>query len=150
MQELSNEDKLFLSPMRKNDREKILFLCIGNTCRSIIASSIFASKYSGYDIYSAGVRVKKDTISKETETVLEVNGLEPIKTKPTDLSEIKHIRFDRTIILDSDIFEEGLLKTNFYHIASIEDPEGKDLDFYQKTFKEIEEYIDSIKAFSNK
>lgn len=141
---LTNEDRLFYSPMQKKDREKILFLCLGNTCRSIIAEAVFSDKYKQHEVYSAGTQADGSPISENAKTVLEEYGLSPKKEASTHVSDYEDMRFDRVIILDETIKDKAGLRSDRTYRKPVEDPYGCDILKYKKTLLEIKDVIDGI------
>ena len=63
-----SEDELFASPV---STYKILVLCVGNTCRSIMYHSILKEQNRpNIEVFSAGFKAKKDSISEFTNQIL--------------------------------------------------------------------------------
>lgn len=138
----NSEDKLFYSPMNKNNPEKILFLCIGNTCRSIIAEGLLSSKGKGsYEIYSAGIISKCEPISLFAKQVLEEEGMSALKEKSCHIEEYKDIRFDKIIILDKIIENKGGMRSNFTFLRHVEDPYTLSLEHYREAKNSIEKIL---------
>ena len=144
MNDMSNEDKLFFSLMKEPEIQRILFVCKGNTCRSIIAEAILKEKKSKYEIYSVGIQAKGKAISKNTEKVLFENNLYATKKYAEHIDNVKNIRFNRVLILDDDIEIDQNIKRNFTHKRMVKDPYGKNIEEYREVFKEIKEILETI------
>jgi len=148
MEHISNEDRLFFSLMKEPEIQKILIVCHGNTCRSIIAEAILLKNKPKYEIYSVGTKAKGEEISKNTKKVLFENNLYSTKKYAEHIDKIKNIRFNRVLILDDDIEINQNIKRNFTHKRMVQDPYGKELEVYRKVFQEIKEILENIPNMS--
>jgi protein-tyrosine-phosphatase len=128
----------------------ILFVCLGNTCRSPMAEAI-AKKLFGSSacITSAGIAPYFEGAVPETvKTVKACFGVDIMSHKTKDLETVKLSKFDLIIAMDYYVFEritvcnpslnDRLLKWD------IEDPYGKDMDAYTKCAKRIEQYVRAL------
>ena len=73
---------------------KVLVLCTGNSCRSIMAEAILNA--NGIDAYSSGVKPTKK-VNPNAKRVLEENGIWKDSYHSKDLKEVIDIDFDLVI-----------------------------------------------------
>jgi protein-tyrosine-phosphatase len=118
---------------------RVLFLCIGNSCRSPMAESIAMRDAADlFDATSAGL-TPLGVVQKLTLETLQNNGY------PTDGLYSKPILTDEWAAADLVINMSGYAKERTFPSAEwpkiedwdIEDPYGSDPDAYQRTFEDI-------------
>lgn len=139
--------------------KKVLYVCFGNTCRSVMAhkysEKIFPANLS---ISSAGLFVNKENeVPQEVLKVLSKEGIENFKHEPVQLS-IKEVE-ENDLILCMTSRQTDIMKGFFpqhqdkiFHISEfaglgqvdIIDPWGKSEDFYILTFKTIKSFVRSV------
>jgi protein-tyrosine-phosphatase len=129
--------------------KKMLIICIGNTCRSILFHSIIHSfsnkKFLNYDFYSCGVSVESSFVSSNTSLVLINNNIDIIKFRPQPITDFFDVYFDDIIILDNTISLPSQIQFKNFFYFNIDDPFDKDLQEYQKTFDTLFHLILSFK-----
>lgn len=134
-----NEDLLFDSEVITY---KVLIVCLGNTCRSIIYHSLLSNlNKANYEIFSAGINSKNEEISEFTKKVLNENNIPIVKEKSNNIKEYKDISFDKIIVLDKTIKASDLMKTKIIIYDLYDDPHNKNYNDYQNVFNIIEENI---------
>lgn len=73
--------------MKREGKKKVLFVCIHNTCRSVIAETIFNSMAKKCRAESAGIE-KAEKIDETAVRLLKEKGFEVTKNKPRTLNEV--------------------------------------------------------------
>lgn len=130
-------------------KENILFVCVGNTCRSIMIHSLYENiEGNNVSVFSAGIKAKRKEVSKNAKEILRMEGV----TLSKDISE--HVKdmdnglvYDKLVILDRDIKIsqiEGIVYRKLYRL-DIEDPYDKDLDEYGKVYQKLKEELNTLK-----
>lgn len=78
------------------DRKRVLFICVGNTTRSLMAEAILRSRAGDrYDVASAGVRpsaVPEQTLQVLAEAGIDTNGLHNLAIRLLDNSPRQALR----------------------------------------------------------
>jgi arsenate reductase len=114
---------------------RVLILCTGNSCRSIIAEAVL--KAEGIDAMSAGSN-PSGRVNPNAKRVLEENGIwGEFYSKSID--EVKDIDFDLVVTVCDNAKEKCPVfpkKTKTIHIP-FEDPDGKRYEEFVKTYSEI-------------
>ncbi len=121
--------------------KKVLFVCIRNTARSIIAEAIFNSMSKNHKAESAGIE-RAEKIDEKVKEILEKRGL-IVKDKPKSLKDVDLGDYDSIITVCEEslcivLSHKRLLKWN------IEDPVGKSEEVYERVFMEIEERVKEL------
>jgi len=129
--------------------KKVLILCTGNSCRSIIAEALINAKLDRVEAKSAGVNPKGE-VNKLAKKVLKENRIWNDKYYSKDINEVINEDFDLVVTVCDNaketcpVFPKPVTKI---HIG-FKDPDGKDYKEFQKTYKEIEEkLLPKIKKF---
>jgi arsenate reductase (thioredoxin) len=118
--------------------KKILVLCTGNSCRSIIAEAIINAHVKDVKAYSAGVRAS-GVVNPNAKAVLQKDDIWRDEYHSKTIKEIEDIDFDLVITVCDNakescpIFEK---KAKVIHVG-FEDPDGKEYAEFVKTFDEI-------------
>lgn len=129
---------------------KILFVCIGNTCRSVLAEHIAKEKYrnSGIEFYSAGVEAENKPVQKETVEVIRLKFKKDISFQISKkFSEFSLDEFNYIVVLDKEkykyLLRTGRGKGKLY-CKHVDDPYGNNLASYMQAYDEITEIIDKF------
>lgn len=136
-------------------KKKILFVCVGNTCRSPMAAAYCNFKFDCIEADSAGISTCGSDMHKNSKKALallgfDVSSLSPHVSRPVTTELIENA--DLVVCVDSDI--SSLLK--FYYPASkdkilrfspaIPDPYGGTAEVYASCLTLMAEQIDKLVA----
>lgn len=127
-------------PSRKN--KKVLVMCTGNSCRSIIGEALINAKLNGVKAYSCGVN-PSGKVNPNAKKVLELNNIWDDSYYSKHLDEVIDIEFDLVVTVcdhaneTCPMFPKAVKKIH----VSFEDPDGKEFEAFLATYKEIEEIL---------
>ena len=119
--------------------KKVLILCTGNSCRSIIAEALVNAKLEGVEAYSAGVRASKK-VNVYAKRVLEEEGIWRDEYHSKTLDEVMNLDFDLVVTVcdhaheTCPMFPRPIRKIH----VGFSDPDGKDYGAFIFTCKAIE------------
>ena len=122
--------------------KKVLVLCTGNSCRSIIAEALINSKLNGIKAYSSGVS-PSGKVNLNAKKVLQNNSIWSEKYHSKKLDTLDGIEFDLVVTVcdhaneTCPVFPKSVKKI---HIGFI-DPDGKEFDLFEKTYADIEKKL---------
>jgi len=119
---------------------KVLVLCTGNSCRSIIAEAILNA--NGIEAYSSGV-APSGKVNPNAKRVLEENGIWKDCYYSKSLDKVMDIDFDLVVTVCDNAQESCPTfpkKIETIHIP-FEDPDGKEYEEFVKTYKKIEDKL---------
>ena len=122
--------------------KKVLVMCTGNSCRSIIGEALINAKLDGVQAYSCGV-APSGKVNQNAKRVLEENSIWNDKYYSKHLDEVIDIDFDLVVTVCSNANETRPLfprPVNKIHVG-FEDPDGKKYEAFIDTYKEIEEIL---------
>lgn len=117
---------------------KVLILCTGNSCRSIIAEALINKHLNNVIAYSAGVKA----IGKVNSRAIEVLKQEDAWSDDyfsKNLDKVIDINFDLVVTVCSNSNDNCPIfpkKTEVIHVG-FEDPDGKEFRAFEETLKEI-------------
>ena len=117
---------------------KVLILCTGNSCRSIIAEALINKYLNNVIAYSAGVHATGKVNNNAIKVLKEEDAWKDEYFSKT-LDKIMDINFDLVVTVCSNADEHCPTfprKTEVIHVG-FEDPDGKELSAFEDTFKEI-------------
>jgi len=122
--------------------KKVLVLCTGNSCRSIIAEALINSKLEGISAHSSGVK-PSGKVNQNAKSILEQHGIWDETYHSKTLDTLKDIDFD-VVVTVCDHAQETCPTfpdtTSLIHV-SFEDPDGKDYKAFEQTYQEIKERL---------
>ena len=122
--------------------KKILIMCTGNSCRSIIAEALINAKLDGVEAKSCGVN-PSGKVNENAKKVLIQNGIWSDSYYSKDLDEVIDEDFNLVVTV-CDHAKESC--PNFpkpipkIHEGFL-DPDGKAFKEFEKTYKEIEKVL---------
>ncbi|MBW6489043.1 arsenate reductase ArsC [Sulfurimonas sp.] len=118
--------------------KKVLVLCTGNSCRSIIAEALINRYIDGVSAQSAGVRASA-RVNPFAKKVLETNGAWRDEYHSKTLEEVLHVDFDLVVTVCDNAKESCPIfpkQTKVIHVGFV-DPDGKEYEEFVKTYNEI-------------
>ena len=118
--------------------KKVLILCTGNSCRSIIAEAVLNKYVDGVDAYSSGVKAS-GKVNENAKKVLLDDGswLDSYNSKTLD--KVINIEFDLVVTVCDNAKESCPVfpkNTRIIHVG-YEDPDKKNYSAFEKTLKLI-------------
>ncbi len=119
--------------------KKVLILCTGNSCRSIIAEALVNAKLEGITAYSAGVRAS-GKVNAYAKKVLEEEGIWKDSYHSKALDEVINLDFDLVVTVCDHAHESCPMfprPTKKIHVG-FSDPDGKDYGAFILTYQAIE------------
>lgn len=125
----------------KRERTKVMFVCLGNSCRSPMAEAI--AKHLGSDVMeasSAGLaalgEVQRMTIETLVRNGYPAEGLQSkqVQIRSLELADLVVNMSGRPAVM---AFDEPSKVEDW----TVEDPYGEDAERYQKTFEDIERRV---------
>jgi arsenate reductase len=122
--------------------KKVLVMCTGNSCRSIIGEALINAKLDNIQAYSCGVK-PSGKVNKNAQKILEQNNIWDKNYTSKHLDDIIDIDFDLVVTVCDNAYETCPIfpkKTKVIHI-SFEDPDGKEFIEFKKIYKQIEEIL---------
>ena len=122
--------------------KKVLVMCTGNSCRSIIGEALINAKLDGVEAYSSGV-APSGKVNPNAKKVLEQNGIWSDSYYSKHLDEVIDIEFDLVVTVCNHAHETCPMFPRPVHKihVSFEDPDGKEFDAFIDTYKEIEDIL---------
>lgn len=128
----------------KDGRIKVLFVCVGNACRSPMAEAIArVDAPDAIEAFSAGLAPIESVAGMTKQTLMKngysVEGLEPkgISTEVLEQAEI-------VINLSGRVREQAFRDCSNVRDWEIEDPFGKDIEAYQQVFEKIRLHVTEL------
>jgi len=122
--------------------KKVLVMCTGNSCRSIIGEALINAKLDGVKAYSCGV-APSGRVNPNAKKVLEQNGIWDSSYHSKNLDEVVDIDFDLVVTVCDNANETCPMfpkPVDKIHVG-FEDPDGKDYDAFVDTYKKIEDML---------
>jgi len=122
--------------------KKILILCTGNSCRSIIAEALINSKLEGFSSDSSGVKAS-GRVNPNAKKLLEQKGIWDSKYHSKTIDKVIENEYDLVVTVCDNAHETCPMFPNATKVihVSFEDPDGKGFDAFEDTYKEIEEIL---------
>lgn len=122
--------------------KKVLVLCTGNSCRSIMAEALINAKLEGVEAKSSGVRAS-GKVNPNAKKLLEEKGIWRDEYHSKTLDTVIDEEFDLVVTVcdhaneTCPMFPRPVKKI---HVGFV-DPDGKGFEAFLKTYKEIEEVL---------
>ena len=122
---------------------KLLFVCVGNSCRSQMAEGLARSM--GHEASSAGTHPGPE-IAHHAVTLLESRGISTEGMAPKNVDGFKAEDFDMVISMGCGVHCPAMKIDDDWEL---EDPHGGLYDMYEKTAAEIERRLKLIEVHSS-
>jgi len=122
--------------------KKVLVMCTGNSCRSIIGEALLNARLNNVTAYSCGV-TPSGKVNANAKEVLKLNGIWDDAYHSKHLDSLSDVEFDLVVTVCDHANETCPMfakKTKTIHVGFV-DPDGKDFDEFVKTYKEIEDLL---------
>ncbi len=122
--------------------KKVLVLCTGNSCRSIIAEALINAKLDGVEAKSSGVKAS-GKVNPNAKKLLEEKGIWKEEYHSKTLDILLDEEFDLVVTVcdhaneTCPMFPKSVPKI---HVGFV-DPDGKGFEAFEATYKEIEEIL---------
>ena len=124
-------------------KKKVLILCTGNSCRSIMAEALLNAKMGEcLEAQSSGVKAS-GKVNPNAQKLLEQEGLWRDNYHSKVIKEVLETAFDLVVTVCDHAYETCPMfpnATKTLHI-SFEDPSGKEEIEYEKTLRLIEKEL---------
>ena len=117
---------------------KLLFVCVGNTCRSQMAEAL--AKNMGFEAQSAGTH-PGEKIAKNAVNVIRELGINMENQFPKSIDMIETIGYDRIISMGCGVECPNLPISSDW---GLDDPVGHDIDFYRHTRDKIHTLLKNL------
>jgi len=122
--------------------KKVLILCTGNSCRSIIAEALINAELEGVTAESSGVKAS-GRVNPNARKVLENEGIWNDKYHSKTLETVIDKDYDLVATVCGHVQETCPVfpkPVKTVHVG-FEDPDGKDFKAFEATFAEIRETL---------
>ena len=124
-------------------KKRVLVLCTGNSCRSIMAEALLNAKMgSCLEAMSSGVKAS-GAVNPNAQKLLESKGVWREEYHSKVIEEVLETPFDLVVTVCDHAHETCPMFPNVVQTIhmSFEDPSGKEFEEYEKTLKLIEEKL---------
>jgi len=118
--------------------KKVLILCTGNSCRSIIAEALVNAELEGIEAHSSGVRAS-GKVNPNARRLLEEKGIWQDRYHSKRLDEVIDNDYDLVVTVcdhaheTCPMFPKPVPKMH----VGFEDPDGKGYEAFEETYEEI-------------
>ncbi len=122
--------------------KKVLILCTGNSCRSIIAEALINAELDGIEAESSGVKAS-GKVNPNAKKLLEIEGIWKDSYHSKTLDTVIDQAYDLVVTVcdhaheTCPMFPKPVPKMH----VSFEDPDGKGYEAFEETLKEIREIL---------
>ena len=135
-------------PANNQRKRRVLFICIGNSCRSPMAEAIAQRDCSHiFDCSSAGL-TPLGVVQKETIATLQSNGYPVEHLISNAISKDEWAAADLVINMSGYPKQRAFPRSEWQKVEDwpVEDPYGSDPVVYQRIFEDIRIRIESLTA----
>ncbi len=115
---------------------RVLFVCVGNTCRSQMAEGW--AKHLGIDSASAGTNKYESKVAPNAVLAMAEKGIDISHQRPSHVDDIDHTSFDKVFSMGCGVQCPNIPLDGDWEL---DDPVGESMDVYRKTRDEIEKQV---------
>jgi arsenate reductase (thioredoxin) len=122
--------------------KKVLILCTGNSCRSIIAEALINAHLKGIKAYSSGIKAS-GKVNANAKKVLERYNIWKDKYYSKTLDKVLDIDFDLVVTVCDHAKESCPMfpkSVNKIHVG-FSDPDGNEYEAFEKTYFDIKNVL---------
>ncbi|MFA9373046.1 arsenate reductase ArsC [Poseidonibacter sp.] len=122
--------------------KRVLILCTGNSCRSIIAEALINAKLDGISSDSSGVKAS-GRVNPNAQKLLEQKQIWKKEYHSKTIDKVIDNTYDLVVTVCGHANETCPMFPNATKVIHVgfEDPDGKGFDAFEETYKEIEEVL---------
>jgi arsenate reductase (thioredoxin) len=122
--------------------KKVLILCTGNSCRSIIAEALINAKLDGISADSSGVKAS-GKVNANAKRILEEKGIWKEEYHSKTIDKVINNTYDLVVTVCDNANETCPMFPNATKVihAGFEDPDGKGYEAFEQTFNEIDKVL---------
>jgi len=117
---------------------RVLFVCVGNTCRSQMAEGW--ARHLGLEAASAGT-IPGGVVATNAVEVMREKGIDISHQQPTFVDDVDHATFDKVFSMGCGVSCPNIPLEGDWEL---DDPVGKILDEYRKTRDDIEAHVRAL------
>ena len=117
---------------------RVLFVCVGNTCRSQMAEGW--ARHLGLESASAGTHPGSNVAVNAVSVMAEV-GIDISQQSPTQVDDIDHSIYDKIFSMGCGVSCPNIPLNGDWEL---EDPVGQSIDVYRSTRDAIERHVRSL------
>lgn len=122
--------------------KKVLILCTGNSCRSIIAQALINAKLDGIIADSSGTKAS-GKVNSNAKKLLEEKGIWKKEYHSKTIDKVINNSYDLVITVCDHANETCPIFPKAIKVIHVgfEDPDGKGFEAFEQTYKEIEKIL---------
>ncbi|WP_108062872.1 arsenate reductase ArsC [Poseidonibacter lekithochrous] len=122
--------------------KKVLILCTGNSCRSIIAEALINAKLDGISSDSSGVKAS-GRVNPNAKELLIKKGIWSDSYHSKTIDTVIDNKYDLVVTVCDHANETCPMFPQAVKVIHVgfEDPDGKGFDAFEDTYAEIEEVL---------
>ncbi|WP_419771272.1 MAG: arsenate reductase ArsC [Candidatus Marinarcus sp.] len=123
-------------------QKKVLILCTGNSCRSIIAEALINAQLEGITAESSGVKAS-GKVNVNAQKLLEQKGIWKKEYHSKTLDKVIDNAYDLVVTVCDHAKEACPMfpkKVQVLHVG-FEDPDGKGFEAFEEIYNQIEEKL---------
>ncbi len=122
--------------------KKVLILCTGNSCRSIIAEALINAKLQGISADSSGVKAS-GKVNENAKKLLEEKGIWKEQYHSKTIDKVLNNNYDLVVTVCDHAKETCPMFPKSIKVIHVgfEDPDKKGFEAFIKTYEEIEKTL---------